>query len=164
MWNDFSFFFYHPVCTEQLYRVFIWIIMNHISLQSVNNLSIETRKIVKGNHSRKTAAFVRVSYYGNILMEENPISSTSLQTTSKFFSELISRFVIELDQSMHLVHLCKIDCFDNFTDPWSSTQILKTWRKEIFLCLFSCFFVLFAEYGDSAFIIKILFKKCSKAK
>lgn len=30
-------------------------------LQSVNNLTVETRKIVKGNHSRKTAAFVRVS-------------------------------------------------------------------------------------------------------
>ena len=30
------------------------------SFQSVNSLSIETRKVVKGNHSRKTAAFVRV--------------------------------------------------------------------------------------------------------
>ncbi|XP_005101203.1 VPS35 endosomal protein sorting factor-like [Aplysia californica] len=28
-------------------------------IQSVNNLAVETRKIVKGNHSRKTAAFVR---------------------------------------------------------------------------------------------------------
>ncbi|BFZ02646.1 hypothetical protein BsWGS_05685 [Bradybaena similaris] len=28
-------------------------------VQSVNNLTVETRKIVKGNHSRKTAAFVR---------------------------------------------------------------------------------------------------------
>ena len=31
-----------------------------IVFQSVNNLSIETRKVVKGNHSRKTANFVRV--------------------------------------------------------------------------------------------------------
>ncbi|CAG5133662.1 unnamed protein product [Candidula unifasciata] len=28
-------------------------------VQSVNNLAVETRKVVKGNHSRKTAAFVR---------------------------------------------------------------------------------------------------------
>jgi len=32
--------------------------------QSVNNLSIETRKIVSGNHTRKTANFVRVSEKG----------------------------------------------------------------------------------------------------
>ena len=30
-----------------------------ICLQSVNRLAMETRRLVKGNHSRKTAAFVR---------------------------------------------------------------------------------------------------------
>ncbi len=32
---------------------------NHIILQRVNYLAMETRRLVKGNHSRKTSAFVR---------------------------------------------------------------------------------------------------------
>ena len=32
-----------------------------VILQSVNRLVMDTRRIVKGNHSRKTAAYVRVS-------------------------------------------------------------------------------------------------------
>ena len=39
---------------------FIIIVFFILFLQNVNNLSIDTRKVVKGNHSRKTANFVRV--------------------------------------------------------------------------------------------------------
>ena len=38
----------------------LFYIFNYM-FQSVNRLAMNTRQIVSGNHSRKTAAFVRVS-------------------------------------------------------------------------------------------------------
>ena len=45
---------------RKLFAILEHLSMFHFYFQSVNNLSIETRKVVKGNHSRKTANFVRV--------------------------------------------------------------------------------------------------------
>lgn len=40
--------------------------------QNVNNLSMETRRVVKGNHSRKTGNFVRVKIFDRkIYVEKN---------------------------------------------------------------------------------------------
>lgn len=42
-------------------------------LQTVNQLAMETRRVMKGNHSRKTAAFVRVGlfFYKMLIGESN---------------------------------------------------------------------------------------------
>ena len=39
--------------------------------QNVNNLSMETRRVVKGNHSRKTGNFVRVKIFDRKIYMEN---------------------------------------------------------------------------------------------
>lgn len=39
----------------------VWCSNSCLNFQTVNRLAMETRRVMKGNHSRKTAAFVRVS-------------------------------------------------------------------------------------------------------
>ncbi|KAL0617657.1 VPS35 endosomal protein sorting factor-like [Plecturocebus cupreus] len=55
--------------------------------QSVNRLAMETRKVMKGNHSRKTAAFVRVRSQDKDCQTLNSSGLFSLQFTKLLFPE-----------------------------------------------------------------------------
>ena len=72
--------------------------------QSVSRLAMETRKIVKGNHSRKTASFVRVRKWRHfitlcsfiwihLLSYYKPIHTSRLRGLSPTNSELLSNIV-----------------------------------------------------------------------
>ena len=59
--------------------------MNNPTLQSVNRLAMETRRLVKGNHTRKTAAFIRACVafcFITIPSLENVLSALNLYLLS----------------------------------------------------------------------------------
>lgn len=73
----------------------ISITIKALFLQSVNRLSVETRRIVKGHHTRKTAAFVRAcAAYCYITIP----SITSVQTRLELY--LLSGEVALLNQCL----------------------------------------------------------------
>ena len=57
------------------YEFLCFVFFSSVSLcalfQNVNNLSMETRRVVKGNHSRKTGNFVRVKIFDRKIYVEN---------------------------------------------------------------------------------------------
>ena len=52
--------------------ILLHVITSYISFvltQCVNSLAVKTRSVVKGSHSRKTAAFVRVSLHDYLFLK-----------------------------------------------------------------------------------------------
>ena len=102
--------------------------------QNVNNLSMETRRVVKGNHSRKTGNFVRVKIFDRKIYVEKKIKNDAFTCHMKIPLVLkFDWFFLQACTANCYIHVCSLsyselrefDCF-SLSRPVRRTAIFMS--------------------------------------